>query len=77
MKEILKLSRKKKQKTLPINKKNNTLEKKRSWGGECRDQNRQGSFCLFLKQKIFKKQTNQKQIRKRKSAEQERGEKLE
>ena len=33
MKEILKLSRKKGQKTLPMNKTHNTLEKMRSWEG--------------------------------------------
>ena len=43
-----------------MNKKHNTLEKMRSWGGGCRDQNRQGSFCLFWNKKITK-QTNKEQ----------------
>ena len=78
MKEILKLE-KKRQKTLPMNKKHNTLEKMRSWGGGCRDQNKQGSFCLFWNKKITKQtnkeqnKTKQKQLGKRKGAEKERG----
>ena len=68
--------------------KHNTLEKMRSWGwrGGCRDQNRQGSFCLFWNKKSLKKNTNkqtnkqraeQNKIGKRKGAEKERGELLE